>query len=347
MKLNKMLLMLVLCSAMAVQAFAQDEPGFQDSDVSKSSQTTFKFLSLSVDPLASGTGGAATARNINSSVAMFYNPATMAYMEHTLTAGVAQTQWISDIQYQSASVAYKPGNGSLGVFGISLVSVDYGDFIGTVRDGSSTSGYADTGIFSPSAFAVGVGYARALTDRFAVGGNIKYAYQDLTSAPVDFADSGSGYENKDYNQSTAVFDFGVMYKTGFRSMTFAMSVRNFARELKYEQENFELPLTFRIGVTMDVLDLTNLDQDMHSFNISVDANRPRDFAEQIMIGGEYMIMQTVSLRAGYTFPTDVEGVNLGVGVHRDLGSFGFAFNYSYTTFDIFDAVHRLGLQIAL
>ena len=346
MKCRITLLTLFLVAAMTTQSFAQEVPGFQETDVSKSSQTTFKFLSLSVDPLASGTGGAATARNFNTSVAMFYNPASMAYMENTITASVAQTQWISDIQYNAASLAFRPGNGNLGIFGVSLVSVDYGEFIGTVRDGSSASGYMDTGIFSPSAFAIGVGYARALTDRFAIGGNVKYAYQDLTSAAVDFASDG-GLENNDYNQSTAVFDFGVMYRTGFRSMAFAMSVRNFAQELKYEQENFELPLTFRIGVSMDVLDLANVNQDMHSFNISIDANRPRDFQEQIMVGGEYIIMNTVSLRAGYTFPTDLEGVNLGVGVHRELGGFGFAFNYAYTTFDVFDAVHRLGLQIAL
>jgi hypothetical protein len=58
-------------------------------------------------------------------------------------------------------------------------------------------------------------------------------------------------------------------------------------------------------------------------------------------------MNTIALRAGYTLPTDLEGVNLGVGIQRQMSSFGFAFHYTYTTFDVFDAVHRLGVQVSL
>lgn len=344
MKLMKTTFLLILFAGFASMVYAQD-PGFQETDVEKSSQTSFKFLSLSVDPRASAMGGAATAQDLYSSAAMFYNPAAMAYMEGMASVGVMQTQWISDITYNAASIAFKPGLGNIGTFGISVVSVNYGDFIGTVRD-TNPSGYLDTGVFSPTALAVGFGYAKALTDRFAIGGNVKYAYQDLKSSAVDFAEGG-GFENRDYNKSTMAFDFGVLFKTGFRSMNFAMSVRNFARELKYEQENFELPLTFRIGVSMDVMDFTDVDPNMHSFKVAIDANRPRDFAEQIMIGGEYLIMNTVAFRIGYTTPSDLEGINLGVGIQREMSSFGFAFGYTYTTFDVFDAVHRLGVQVSL
>ena len=345
MKFMKKIYLLVLGVLVVSTVYAQEGPGFQETDVEKSSQTNFKFLSLTVDPRASALGGAATANDINNSNAMFMNPATMAYQTATATVGVMQTQWISDINYNAASISFRP-EANIGVFGISIVSVDYGEFIGTVRD-TNPSGYLDTGTFSPSALAVGLGYARPLTDRFAIGANVKYAYQDLTSAAVDFNDSGDGYINRDYNQGTIAFDFGMLYNTGFESMTFAMSVRNFSQELKYEQENYELPLTFRIGIAMDLIDFTSLDPSQHSFRLAIDANRPRDFSEQIMIGGEYTIMNTVALRAGYTFPTDLEGVNLGVGLQQNLGGFGFAFNYGYTAFDVFDAVHRLGVSIAL
>jgi hypothetical protein len=348
MKLIRIACLFLMTSAMTLLAFAQETPGFQEADVQKTSQTNFKFLSLSVDPRASAMGGAATAQDMAYSNAMFYNPATMAYMESAVSLGVMQTQWIADINYNAASVAFRPGNGNYGVIGLSFVSVDYGDFIGTVHD-ANPSGYLDTGNFSPSALAVGVGYARALTDRFAIGGNVKYAYQDLKTSNVDFAEdfaTSGNYISRAYTKGTMVFDFGALYQTGFRSMNFAVSVRNFARELKYEQENFELPLTFRIGLSMDMLDFANVDRDMHSFRVAVDANRPRDFAEQIMVGGEYLFMQTVALRAGYTFPTDLEGLNLGVGVQRDLGTFGFSFNYTYTSFDVFDAVNRLGVQLS-
>src|SRR5690606_10814575 len=132
----------------------------------------------------------------------------------------------------------------------------------------------------------------------AIGGNVKYAYQDLGSVPTS-RDQNQNLVSDDYNIGTAAFDFGVLYRTGFRSLNLAMSVRNFSRELKYEQENFELPLSFRIGMTMNLIDLTRLNPDMHSFLLAVDAVRPRDFAEQLTFGAEYLFMNTLALRAGY------------------------------------------------
>jgi hypothetical protein len=346
MKLFTTAVLLLLCLLTAPLAFGQQTPGFQDTDVEKSSQTNFKFLSLSLDPRASAMGGALTAQDDASSIAMFYNPSAMAYMTGVVHAAAMQTQWIADIRYNAASISVSPRDGRYGVFGLSVVAVDYGDFEGTVRDASAPSGYFDTGTFSPSALAVGLGYARALSDRFAIGGNVKYAYQDLTSSFVDGTPGGE-LTSDDYSAGTVAFDFGVLYKTGFRSLNFAMSVRNFSRELQYEQESYELPLTFQIGVSMDLVDLTTLNPSMHSIKLAVDANRPRDFAEQIKVGGEYVFMNTLALRAGYTFPTDVEGINLGVGLQHSFGTFGVGFNYAYTSFDVFDAVHRLGVQLSL
>lgn len=343
MRLNTTLTLLLLACLAVPSAYGQ-EAGFQDPDVSKAAQTGFKFLSMSLDPRAAAMSGALTAQDMGGSISMFYNPAGMAYMTGTTDVAVMQTQFIADINYNAGTIAFSPRGGLYGNFGVSVVAVDYGDFEGTIR-ANNESGYVDTGIFSPTALAVGVGYARALSDRFAIGGNVKYANQNLGDHYTGRADGE--LVSDDYSSSTVAFDFGVLYKTGFRSLNFAMSVRNFAQELKYEQESFELPLTFRIGVAMDVMDLTSMNQDMHSFRVAVDAVRPRDYAEQLSIGGEYLFMNTLALRAGYTFPTDVEGVNLGVGLQQRLAGFGFAFNYAYTTFDVFDAVHRLGIQLSL
>ena len=345
MKIRHTAALLVLTVVYGPQAFGQTQ-GFQEPEVSKSAQTNFKFLSMSVDPRASGMGGALTAADQASSVAMFYNPAGLARMQSSVDVAVMQTQWIADINYSAGSIAFRPAGGVYGIVGVSVMAVDYGDFEGTVHD-TNPSGYLDTGNFSPTALAVGVGYARSLSDRFAVGGNVKYAYQDLTTSFVDVDDAGE-YVSKDYNEGTVAFDFGVLYNTGFRSLNFAMSVRNFAQELQYEQENFELPLTFRIGVSMDLTDLAaSVNPDMHSFRVAVDAVRPRDFAEQLQIGGEYLFLNTLALRAGYAFPTDTEGLSLGAGLQRSLAGVGLSFNYAFTSFEVFENVHRLGLQLSL
>ncbi|HET6568266.1 MAG TPA: PorV/PorQ family protein [Rhodothermales bacterium] len=333
-------------------AYGQDDgsqdPGFQNPDVTKSAQTGFKFLSLSLDPRAAAMGGAVTAMDMEGSASMFYNPAGMANLQGTTDLAFMRTQFIAEINYNAGSIAFSPSHGQYGVFGISVAAVDYGTFEGTVRNDVGSAGdYIETGNYSPTALAVGLGYARALSDRFAIGGNVKYAYQDLGSFAVDRDESG-GLVSKSYSKGTPAFDFGVLYKTGFRSLNFAMSVRNFSRELKYEEESFELPLTFRVGVSMDLMDLTSMNSNMHSLRVAVDAERPRDFAEQLRIGGEYLFMNTLALRAGYGFPTDTEGVSLGVGLQQNVGGFGFAFNYAYTTYgEFFGNVHRLGVQLSL
>lgn len=331
-----------------VAAFGQDGeepqgPGFQDSDVSKSGQTGFKFLSLSLDPRASALAGAVTALDGAGSIGMLYNPAGMARQERALDLAFTRTEFIADINYHSGSVSFRPAGGVYGVFGLALVAVDYGTFEETI---TGPDGYIDLGTFSPSALAVGLGYARALSDRFAIGGNVKYAYQNLGTFPVG-RDESQDLLSEDYNKGTAAFDFGVLYNTGFRSLNLAMSVRNFSPELRYEQESFELPLTFRIGVAMDLVDLTSMDPNLHAINLSIDAERPRDFSEQIRVGGEYVFMNTLALRIGYAVPTETEQLNLGVGVQQRIAGFGFAFNYAYTSYDVFDAVHRLGVQLSL
>lgn len=346
----KRLITLFLMLAVVVfvpQARGQEVPDVDEMETDKLAQTGFKFLSVSTDARAAAMGDAITARDDGSAISLFYNPASMAYLPGSFSLAASQTQWIAEIDYNSAAVAYAPMDGAWGVFGLSFVSVNYGDFIGTVR-ADNEQGYeefSDIGLANPSptAFAVGLGYARALTDRFSVGGHIRYAKQDLDDAIQSRREGG--YNTVENSMSTYTFDLGVLYRTGFRSLTFAMDVRNFSRELQYVEENFELPLTFRIGVAMDLLDLSSMDPNVHSLRVGIDAERPRDFAENLKIGGEYVFMNTLALRAGYTFPTDEQGVSLGAGLQQNFSGIGFGADYAYTTFGVFDAVHRVALRL--
>lgn len=306
-------------------------------------QTGMKFLSISVDSRAAALGDAVTAQEWASS-AMFYNPAGMARFNGTAHAAVGQVQWVANYMYNHASAAFRPAGGRYGVIGLTVISAEYGNFIGTIR-ADNERGFIETESVSPSALSVGLGYARALTDRFSVGGNAKFVRQSLGSSIMGFNDSGAQVVQEN-EVSTVAFDFGVLYKTGFRSLNFALSARNFSRELTYAEENFELPLTFSIGVAMDMVDFTSYSVDNHSFLLAVDAQRPRDYAEQIRIGGEYLFMNTLALRAGYVFPTDEQGINLGAGLQTGLGGIRFGFDYTYTNFGILGNVNRIGIDAA-
>ena len=331
---------LALLLSLAPGAFAQISA--EDVGTDKLAQTSFKFLEVSLSPRAAALSDAMTASDFNSSAAMFYNPAGMARLDRQFSAGFGITNWIADISYNAASAAV---NTNYGVFGASLMLSDYGsDIIGTVAATNERGyqEYSELGVSnpSPSSMAIGLGYALAVTDRFSVGGNAKYVSQDLSAAVV----SADGM-TEDNKVSTTAFDFGILYKTGFRSLNLAMSVRNFSRELRYVDENFELPLTFNVGVSMNMLDLTDMDPNMHAFRLSLEAERPRDFAEQLKAGGEYTLMNILSLRAGYTYPTDEQSISFGGGLQYGTSVVGFSADYAYTEFGIFGAVHRMGVSL--
>ncbi|WP_397547987.1 PorV/PorQ family protein [Rhodothermus marinus] len=337
---TKMGVLLAGCLLLVGRLYAQDIGPVTEIETKKLAQTGFKFLSVSLDPRAAAMGDALTARDDNGSLSLFYNPAGMAYFEGAFHLAAGQTQWINNTNYNYASLAYRPAGGKYGVIGLSVVAVNYPEVIKTIF-AENQQGYLEQGTYSPSAMAVGLGYARAITDRFAVGGHVRLARQDLGSVQV-----GLDGSTRSYAKSTVAVDFGVLYHTALQSLTFAMSVRNFSRELTYVEESFELPLSFQIGVTYNLMDLMAPASNDHALWLNVEAVRPRDYPEQIKVGLEYSFMQLLYLRAGYVNPTDEQGINLGGGLRVGSRSFKIGVDYAYTSFGIFDNVHRIGLQLA-
>jgi hypothetical protein len=340
--MKKISLLLILITGWCL-LFSPTLYGQQLSEQKKIAQTGMKFLSLSLDARAAGMSDAVTSLEGFSS-SMFYNPAGMARQNTLTNVSGGIVQWIADIEYIYGSLAISPFNGRYGVIGLTFLSVDYGEFQETIRF-DNDQGFIDLGTFSPTAFAIGLGYANALTERFSVGGNVKYVRQDLGESAMNLG-TGDTPEKEAFDIDVVAFDFGVLYKTGFRSLNFAMSVRNFSEELRYVRENFQLPLTFRIGLSMDMLDIMENRSDIHKLLLAVDAERPRDFYEQLKVGAEYVFMNTLAIRGGYIFPSDEQGVNLGMGVQQSLVGTYFSFDYSYSDMGVFSGVHRFAFQFS-
>jgi hypothetical protein len=341
-----LLILLVTSVTMLPQVFAQSPEDLIPQDLDKRAQTGFKFLSVSIDARAAALGDALTAIDNLGAVAMFYNPASMSRLNRNVDVAFGQVQWIGDINYNAGAAAFRT---SYGVFGVNFTTVDYGDFIGTVRDNSVAENYSETGNFSPSALAIGVGYAYAVSDKFSVGAGARWVNQDLTggtNALLVREDGENAEQTATFDESTMAFDFGIQYRTGFKSMVFAMSVRNFSQEVTYVQQSLELPLEFNIGLAMDLVDFTSMDSEVHSFMLSFDTIKPRDFSSQIRVGGEYSFMDLLHLRAGYVSPTDEQGILLGAGVSKDLGTVQFGLDYAYTDFGLFDTVSRFSAHLS-
>lgn len=310
----------------------------------KLAQTGMKFLSVSTDARTSGVSEAVTAVDLASASAIFYNPATMASIKEFTSLTIGNVGWIADINYIHGAIAFAPFDADYGVFGISFISVDYGEFLGTVVAGNE-QGYIDIGTFSPKAYSVGIGYAKALSTKFSVGGNIKYVKQNLGTSVIDINENGS-YVNEDNSLGAMAFDFGILYRTGFKSLNFGMSVRNFSTELKYKKETFQLPLMFKIGLSIDAMDLFNIDKNTHSFIVAVDASHPRDFSEQIYLGAEYTFINTFSVRAGFVSPADEYSFSAGFGIKRNISGMNLGIDYAFQPYGIFNSVHRFSFNFA-
>lgn len=308
-------------------------------------QTGMKFLSVSLSARAAAMANAVTAEDAGSAMSVFYNPATMGRLNKTTQASLGQVQWIGDITYNYAAAAYKPAGGAYGVFGLSIRSVDYGAFEKNITF-NNDKGYLNLGTYKPSATSIGLTYSRIVTNLFSVGGTVKYARQSFGSSVTDYEDVNS-LQQETFSKGTLAYDFGVLYRTGLEGLNFAMSVRNFSSEVTYVEQNFELPLTFSIGLSMNMMDLMSMNPEDHSLLVSVDAVRPRDYHEQLKVGAEYTFLNTVSLQAGYVGPTDERGLSLGAGLQAGFNTFDMKANYAYTQFGRFGAVNRLGLTLGL
>jgi len=314
------------------------------SENEKLAQTGFQFLSVVSDARASGMAEAMTSLETGSS-ALFFNPAGMANMEGLIDISASDNQWIADIRHNTFSLALNLANGEYGVLGFSLQTVDYGDFYGTRVDKSTDLGYVDTEIFKLTAMAAGVGYAKRLTDRFSVGGQVRWVEQDLGKSiiPVISTDLDTTEGETENSLTPLAFDFGTQFKTGFKSLVFGMSVRNFSKEIKYVEEGFQLPLVFNLGISMDVLDFMEPGTIDHSLLLSLDASHYRSHAEQIKVGLDYQLMHLLSIRGGYITNNNESGLSFGVGVH----SYGLGLDYAYTPFGVFDKVQRMTARFSL
>ena len=311
----------------------------------KRAQTTMKFLSTSNYANASAMANAVTAME-GGAWHQFYNPSAMAWSPQRVDLTGSVNEWIAGINYSSVAATIQPFEGRFGIIGFNMVNVEYGELQRTIR-ADNESGYLDVGTFSPTAFSAGLSYAKSISDQFAVGANVKFVTQDLGAGIVGIGDENSLIE-QNFSASTTVVDFGVFYRTGFESLNFAMSVTNFSPDVSFDSQDHELPLTFKMGLSMDVIDLTDLSQERHSLIVNVDANRPRDYNEQIQVGAQYGFNDLFFLRGGYVLPSDEEGYSVGFGVKGSLRNNQMLLvDYSYSDFGIFSNVNRLTFRIAI
>lgn len=290
--------------------------------------TSIQVLKIPVGVRGVGMGNAQVASCRNAS-SVFWNPAGLVYMERC-EAVITQINMPADIQLNTFVFGHNFGKrGAVSLHIINLYTDDM-----EVRTWYRPEGTGEK--FNAYDFIIGGTYARRLTDRFSLGGNVRYLR--------------SGLENSTYGGVSV--DLGTLYRTGLRSLTLGMAIQNLGPNVTYsgsywdhrnstksgglferEYEDAALPTMFRLGISADVFEVLQIDCEEHAATFAAEMNHPNDSRERLNIGGEYVWNKTLALRLGGKFAYDTESISAGLGLNIPLSKdYRFTFDYAYSHF---------------
>ncbi len=306
----------------------------QISGFDKVGTTSFQFLKVVPNARADAMGGASAA-TIQSCEAVFFNPAALT-LTHDLDLSISYLDWFMDVSLTSLCLSYRVSN--VGTFGFSAQISDMGDIEETRVDhlfrndatGSYNPGLTGRKV-SPGSQVFGLSYARQVTDKFSFGVTARFAREDLVEKAA----------------SAIVFDGGVIYRTGFKSLILGTMLRNFGPEVKYFDKSYPLPQAFIIGISGYFIGPENafiFDTNDHSILFAYDLSQTRDHSQQHHLGFEYMLKNFLAIRTGYKFNFDEQAITVGFGINISR----YRVNYSYNDFgEYLDAVHRFTIGFVI
>jgi len=314
----KKLIVFIILFGLPVYLSGQDTGVSEDlgptvvGGTAKVAQSGAQFLQIGVSARATAMGEAFLSVTHDAS-ATFYSPGSLSRLDR-MSMMVTHTSLPANMKHFFGSFVL-PLKGNIGTFGIHTILLTTGEMAVT-RAFVGPTGES----FSCSEMAVGLSYSRNLTDKFSVGGTVKYVQQDL-----------SGFTARGW-----AADFGTYYLTGFRDMRFGMTIRNFGPDLNFgkrddigfESISYSMPMDFNFGISMSVIDLEN-----SNLKVALQVNQPNDNLRREAVGFEYTLMNMLMLRGGYQFDLGDDdygmGMSLGAGLKAAVSGFDGNFDVSW------------------
>lgn len=333
---------------LSVIIFFSVNQNINSQNVSKTGTTAASFLEIGVGASANAMGGAFVGL-ANDASALYWNVGGIANLTQ-YEAILVHTNWIADIKFDYAGLIIPLGD--FGNLGLSFTSLSMDDM--KVRTVEQPEGTGEN--FSAGDIAVGVSFARNLTERFSVGITAKYIKQTIWHM----------------NSSAFAFDAGTVFKTDLLGgLTIGAVISNFGTPMKLEGrdsryfiriddnkqgsneripvnielDTWDLPLFFQIGVSTEAFAY-----DEYKLIISADALVPNNDYQSLNAGAQFTFMEYFFLRGGYNslFLQDAEGgLSLGVGVNSKmlLSAATINFDYAFRDFGRLNNVHNFSIGI--
>ena len=312
---------------------------------SKTGTTIGQMLLIEPSARATAMGNASVAL-YDEVASVYYNPGAMGQLKEY---GVHFTHslWLADIKYDYAA-AFIPA-GSFGNLFFSLTALNSGEI--NVRTVAQPLGTGER--YSVSNLALGLGYGRALSDRFSVGVQLTYLQETIWHSSL----------------STFGLNVGTIYRVSENGLRLGASISNFGLQAGYSgrdlriqydldarkygdnsalpgevvTQDFSLPVLFRVGMSLPYKFHSN-----HQILLAVDAFHPNDNTESMSVGAEWSFLNAFALRGGYQnlFLKDSEvGLTAGAGLHYDFQGFVFKFDYSWADYGRLENAQRFSLGL--
>lgn len=300
----------------------------------KVGSTSMQFLKVMPCARAAAMGDAYSVLG-SGAEAVFWNPAGLAQIQGN-EVSLTYVSWIFDAR--QAAFSFATSLGSVGAAGLQVQYVDFGEIEEALWRTPFKENVDYPGLtgrtFRPYAYLVGLTYAKELTEKFSLGLSAKYAHESLYNGETSGAMIGTGVgDSADVNTwaNGLMFDFGIRYNTGFRTIRLGASVQNFGADVTYALESNPIPLSLRVGIAADLVGANALLESSEESRLAValDLFQPNDYAQQAHVGAEYEFAGAVAFRAGYKINYDADGFTAGLGVKQTLGGIRLFVDYSY------------------
>lgn len=312
---------------------------------SKVGTTAGNFLTIPVGARASAMGGAFIAV-ADDGTTSYWNIGGLSRLKQG-EVSLAYTQWFVGTDHNWLSLAIKTDADN--AIGISFNQLDYGEEEITTERRPDGTGQ----MWSASDISIGLSYARNLTDRFSIGGTVKYIQQKI------------------WNETASCFalDVGLLFITQLEGMKIGMNISNFGTEMKMdgkdlrqpvdvdpsntgnnehvvatlETDSWNLPLTFSLGVSYEAVNNSDW-----KLTLATDAVYPNNNNSYLNVGTELVWDNLLYARTGYHSlfnQSAEEGFSIGMGIGYSFGSFSARIDYSYMEYGIFEGISRYGISI--
>lgn len=291
-----------------------------------------QFLKIPVGARAVAMGKAYSSLAVDGSAA-FWNPAGLLRTPGRRNFFVGHTEYVADIALDYASVHARGQNFA---YALTFGGLRSGDILRTTELHQQGTGQ----YFDANQFFVGMSLARAMTDRFSIGGTVKYYQENLDQ----------------YRLNGVLADLGILYLVGVGDLKVGFAVRNFGGDLKPggtppampdgyvhygEFQSYAAPTEGSFGVS----NRWSLTADLGLVTVA-DFYHPSDATETFRLGAEAGVWELLFLRSGYETSRDEGGFAAGFGLQLKRKQLLLRIDYAYSDMGAFGRVHQVSVDVS-